>query len=35
LPILDEGQVVGAIGGSGGTGEQDAECVQAALDSIK
>jgi uncharacterized protein GlcG (DUF336 family) len=35
LPIIVEDQVVGAIGGSGGTGEQDAECVQAALDSIK
>ncbi len=35
LPIRVDGQVVGAIGGSGGTGEQDAECVQAALDAIK
>jgi uncharacterized protein GlcG (DUF336 family) len=35
LPIQIGGQVVGAIGGSGGTGEQDAECVQAGLDAIK
>ncbi len=30
-PVLRDGVVVGAIGVSGGTGEQDIECVEAAL----
>ena len=32
LPILDGDTVVGAIGASGGTGQQDEDAVRAALD---
>jgi uncharacterized protein GlcG (DUF336 family) len=31
LPIVIDGQVIGAIGASGGTGEQDVEVATAAL----
>ena len=31
LPVLRGGAVVGAVGVSGGTGEQDIECAEAAL----
>ena len=31
LPILHEGETIGAIGASGGTAEQDEWCVAAAL----
>ena len=34
LPIRVEGRLVGGIGVSGGTGEQDAECARAALAAI-
>jgi uncharacterized protein GlcG (DUF336 family) len=34
LPIRIEGAVVGGIGVSGGTVEQDIECAQAGLDAI-
>jgi uncharacterized protein GlcG (DUF336 family) len=35
LITIDIGRAVGSIGGSGGTGERDAECVQVGLDAIK
>ncbi|NEK59916.1 heme-binding protein [Geodermatophilus sabuli] len=34
LPLLRDGAVVGAIGVSGGTGEQDIECAEAALAAL-
>ncbi len=33
LPILDGDEVIGAMGASGGTGQQDEDAVRAALDS--
>ena len=36
LPIRTQnGDLLGAIGVSGATGDQDEECAQAALDAIK
>jgi glc operon protein GlcG len=39
VPVMVEGQVIGAIGCGGGTGEQDAEVakagIQALLDALK
>lgn len=35
LPIIIDGDVVGAIGVGGGSMEQDIACAQAALDSLK
>jgi uncharacterized protein GlcG (DUF336 family) len=35
FPLLAEGKVVGAIGCSGGSGEQDAAVCKAAADSLK
>ena len=36
LPIrAQNGDLIGAIGVSGATGDQDEECAQAALDSVK
>lgn len=34
LPVRRDGAIVGAIGVSGGTGEQDEDCARAALQSI-
>jgi uncharacterized protein GlcG (DUF336 family) len=34
LPILIDGAIVGSIGVSGGSVEQDIACAQAALDAI-
>lgn len=34
LPIMDNGELLGAIGVSGGSEEEDIECAQAGLDSI-
>lgn len=34
VPIVVDGQVVGAVGVGGGTGEQDAEVAQAAIDLL-
>ncbi len=34
VPILVDGKIVGALGVSGGTSEQDGQCCKAALDSI-
>lgn len=35
FPIIEGGKIVGAIGCSGGTGEQDASVCKAAADTIK
>jgi uncharacterized protein GlcG (DUF336 family) len=35
LPIMIGNQLVGAIGVSGATGDQDEECAQAGLDAVK
>jgi uncharacterized protein GlcG (DUF336 family) len=35
LPIIVDGQVIGAIGASGGTGAQDVEAATAGLDAIR
>ena len=35
LPIFVDGQCVGGVGASGGTGAQDAEACQAGLDAIR
>jgi len=35
LPIIADGKIVGAIGVSGGTSEQDGQCAKAGADSIK
>ena len=32
VPIIKKGKIIGAIGASGGTGEQDEECVKYALE---
>lgn len=34
LPIVYEGEVIGGIGVSGATAEQDTECAQAALEAL-
>jgi glc operon protein GlcG len=35
VPIVMEGNIVGAIGVSGGTSQQDGQCAKAAVDAIK
>jgi uncharacterized protein GlcG (DUF336 family) len=35
LPIVMDGKIVGAIGLSGATGDQDSQCAQAGLDALK
>jgi len=35
LPIVVDGKIVGAIGVSGATGDQDSQCAQAGLDTLK
>jgi glc operon protein GlcG len=35
VPIVMEGNIVGAIGVSGGTYQQDGQCAKAAVDAIK
>lgn len=35
LPIVMDGKIVGAIGVSGATGEQDAQCAKAGADTLK
>jgi glc operon protein GlcG len=35
VPIVMEGNIVGAIGVSGGTYQQDGQCAKAAVDTIK
>jgi glc operon protein GlcG len=34
LPIVQNGQIVGAIGGSGGTAEQDEDCARVGLAAL-
>jgi glc operon protein GlcG len=34
LPVMVDGQVVGAIAGSGAKGEQDEQCAQAGIDAL-
>jgi glc operon protein GlcG len=34
VPVMIDGQVTGAVGVGGGTGEQDAEIAKAAIDSL-
>lgn len=34
LPILRSGELIGAIGGSGGTAQQDEECARAGLAAL-
>jgi glc operon protein GlcG len=35
LPLLMDGKIVGAIGLSGGTSQQDGQCAKAGADSVK
>ena len=35
LPILIDGKIIGAIGLSGGTSQQDGQCAKAGADSVK
>jgi glc operon protein GlcG len=35
FPLLMDGKIVGAIGASGGTSAQDAQCAKAAADLVK
>jgi uncharacterized protein GlcG (DUF336 family) len=35
VPIVMDGKIVGAIGMSGGTSAQDAQCAQAGADALK
>jgi glc operon protein GlcG len=35
LPLLSHGAIVGAIGVSGGTSEQDGQCAQKAVESLE
>jgi glc operon protein GlcG len=35
LLLIAEGKIVGAIGASGGTSPQDAQCAQAGVDTLK
>ena len=35
LPIIADGTVIGGVGVSGATGDQDEECAQAGLDAVK
>jgi len=34
LPILQNGQIIGAIGGSGGTAQQDEDCARVGLEAL-
>ena len=34
VPIVQDGLVVGAIGGSGGTGQEDEDCAKAGLAAL-
>src|SRR6476620_3100137 len=35
VPLIADGKIVGAIGVSGGTSEQDGQCAKAGADSVK
>ena len=34
LPIVQNSQIVGAIGGSGGTAQQDEDCARAGMEAL-
>ena len=34
VPVVVDGQVIGAVGVGGGTGEQDAEVARAGIDAL-
>ena len=34
LPIVQNGQIIGAIGGSGGTAQQDEDCARAGMEAL-
>ena len=34
LPVIQDGQVIGAIGGSGGTAQQDEDCARVGLAAL-
>jgi len=34
LPVIRNGELIGAIGGSGGTSEQDEDCARAGLEAL-
>lgn len=34
VPVIVDGQVIGAVGVGGGTGEQDAEVAKAAIEAF-
>ena len=34
VPVLKDGELVGAIGGSGATAQQDEDCARAGLDAL-
>jgi uncharacterized protein GlcG (DUF336 family) len=34
LPIIRDGEIVGAIGGSGGTAQQDEDCARVGLSAL-
>ena len=35
IPLMEGGKIVGAIGASGGTSDQDAQCAQAGVNVLK
>ena len=35
IPVMEGGKIVGAIGASGGTSEQDGQCAQAGVNMLK
>jgi uncharacterized protein GlcG (DUF336 family) len=35
IPLMEGGKIVGAIGASGGTSDQDAQCAQAGANLMK
>ena len=35
IPLMEGGKIVGAIGASGGTSEQDGQCAQAGVNAVK
>ena len=34
LPVYKDGEIVGAVGGSGGTGQQDEDAARAVIDAV-
>ena len=34
LPVFKNGEIVGAVGGSGGTAQQDQDASQAGIDAV-